>query len=213
MDSTLGGTASQEALLPRKAPRDSLPAIAETLALAFYDDPVMMWCIADDSRRREILPGLFGAIGDSYSRHDEIYDLVDSVSAAVWAPPGAEDDEQLGEQLAGILAENADRAFEVLGRMEEKHPVEPHYYLFLLGTRPERQGQGLGTALMKPVLDTCDRDAVPAYLEATSEGNKRLYLRNGFEVTDEIRLPDGPTLWCMWRAPRPGDGTGRQGEG
>lgn len=63
-------------------------------------------------------------------------------------------------------------------------------------------GRGVGSALMRPVLETCDRDGVPAYLEATSERNKRLYLRHGFEVTDEIRLPDGPTLWRMWRAPR-----------
>ena len=49
---------------------------------------------------------------------------------------------------------------------------------------------------------TCDRDRVPAYLEATSERNKQLYLRHGFEVTDEIPLPDGPNMWPMWRSPR-----------
>jgi hypothetical protein len=55
---------------------------------------------------------------------------------------------------------------------------------------------------MRPVLEVCDRDAMPAYLEATSEGNKRLYLRHGFEVTGEIKLPDGPSMWPMWRTPR-----------
>ena len=54
---------------------------------------------------------------------------------------------------------------------------------------------------MRAVLDTCDRDAMPAYLEATSEGNRRLYLRHGFEVTGEIQLPDGPNMWPMWRTP------------
>lgn len=205
MDSGLVQTASDTALLPRKATRERLPAIAETLALSFYDDPLMMWCIPEGPRRREILPDLFGAIGDSYLSGDEVYELQDAVSVAVWAPPGAEDDEESGERVGEIMAENADRAFELMGLMAEKHPVEPHYYLFLLGTTPERQGQGLGSTLMKPVLDKCDRDGVPAYLEATSEANKRLYLRHGFEVTDEIQVPDGPTLWCMWRTPRPGD--------
>jgi GNAT superfamily N-acetyltransferase len=100
------------------------------------------------------------------------------------------------------VEEYAGRLFEILGLMEEKHPLEPHYYLFLLGTRPEWQGRGLGSSLMAPVLDTCDRDRVPAYLEATSERNKQLYLRHGFEVTDEIPLPKGPTMWPMWRSPR-----------
>lgn len=202
-------TASAEVLLPRPATRDRLPAIAETLALAFHDDPVMTWCFPEGSRRREILPDLFGAVGSSYLGDGEIYELPDAVSAAVWAPPDAEDDEQLGEQVGEIAAESVDRVFELMGLMEEKHPAESHYYLFLLGTVPGRQGQGLGSALMKPVLDRCDRDGVPAYLEATSEGNKRLYLRHGFEVVDEIQLPDGPTLWCMWRTPRSGDKAGQ----
>ena len=104
--------------------------------------------------------------------------------------------------LGAVVEEHADRLFETLGRMEEKHPVEPHRYLFLLGTRPESQGRGLGSALMAPVLQTCDRDRVPAYLEATSERNKQLYTRHGFDVTDEIALPGGPTMWTMWRSPK-----------
>ena len=93
--------------------------------------------------------------------------------------------------LGAAIEEYAERLFEILGLMEAKHPVEPHYYLFLLGTRPGWQGRGLGSSLMAPVLQTCDRDGVPAYLEATSERNKQLYLRHGFEVTDEIRCPTG----------------------
>ena len=104
--------------------------------------------------------------------------------------------------LGESVEEYAQRLFEILALMEARHPVEPLYYLFLLGTRPGWQGRGLGAALMAPVLETCDRDGVPAYLEATSERNKQLYLRYGFAVTDEILLPDGPTMWCMWRSPR-----------
>jgi GNAT superfamily N-acetyltransferase len=161
-----------------------------------------MWCIDDGTRRRQLLPGFFGAVAKSYLAYDETYAVDEGVSTAVWAPPGAEDDEELPAALGELVEEYAERMFEVLGLMEEKHPVEPHYYLFLLGTRPEWQSRGLGSALMAPVLETCDRDGIPAYLEATSERNKQLYLRHGFEVTDEIRLPDGPTMWPMWRPPR-----------
>jgi hypothetical protein len=42
---------------------------------------------------------------------------------------------------------------------------------------------------MRPVLEVCDRDWIPAYLEATSEDNSRLYLRNGFEEVGGIELP------------------------
>ena len=196
------GTASPAALRPRKATAADLPNVTDTLALAFYDDPVLMWCIDEGSRRRELLPGFFEAIAGSYLAYDETYSADEGVSAAVWATPGAEDDEELPTVLGEAVEEYAERLFEILEVMEEKHPSEPHYYLFLLGTRPEWQGRGLGSSLMAPVLETCDRDRVPAYLEATSERNKQLYLRQGFEVTDEIPLPDGPTMWRMWRSPR-----------
>jgi predicted GNAT family N-acyltransferase len=60
--------------------------------------------------------------------------------------------------------------------------------------------------LLREVLQRCDRDRTPAYLEATSPENVRLYRRHGFEVTGEICLPDGPSLWPMWRAPNPAQG-------
>jgi ribosomal protein S18 acetylase RimI-like enzyme len=202
MPDTGTATFTAEALEPRKATREGAATVTETLALSFFDDPVVSWIVPDDSRRRELSPPLFAAIVESYLSHDEVYDLPAGVSAAVWAPPGAEEDEQLPDRFAEITAENVERAFEVLGLMDEVHPSEPHYYLFLLGTRPDWQGQGIGSALMRPVLETCDCELVPAYLEATSERNRALYLRHGFEVTGEIRVPDGPTMWCMWRSPR-----------
>jgi GNAT superfamily N-acetyltransferase len=202
MSTTFAGTASPAALRPRKAAAVDLPDVTDTLALAFYDDPVLTWIIDDGPRRRQLLPAFFSAIAESYLAYNEIYSVDERVSAAVWAPPGAEDDEELPTVLGEVVEDYAERLFEILGLMEEKHPVEPHYYLFLLGTRPEWQGRGLGSSLMAPVLDTCDRDRAPAYLEATSERNKQLYLRHGFEVTDEIPLPDGPTMWPMWRSPR-----------
>lgn len=202
MSDTALGTASATAFRPRKATAADLTGVTETLALSFYDDPVVMWCIGDGSRRRQLLPGFFGAVAESYLAYDETYAVDEGVSAAVWATPGAEDEEELPAVLGEIVEEYAERLFEILGLMEAKHPVEPHYYLFLLGTRPEWQGRGLGSSLMAPVFEKCDRDRVPAYLEATSERNKQLYLRHGFEVVDEISLPDGPTMWPMWRSPR-----------
>lgn len=124
-----------------------------------------------------------------------------SRAAAVWVPPGVEDDEQWVAALGEVSGEYASRLFTALELMEENHPIEPHHYLFLLGTRPEWQSRGIGSDLIRPVLEVCDRDQMPAYLEATSEGNRRLYLRHGFEVTAEIQLPDGPIMWRMWRPP------------
>jgi GNAT superfamily N-acetyltransferase len=85
---------------------------------------------------------------------------------------------------------------------ESDHPAEPHYYLPVVGVEPERRGRGLGTVLMRPVLERCDDEKLPAYLEATSPRNRALYERHGFEVTEQFSVGPGlPPAWRMWRTP------------
>jgi len=195
-------------LAVRKAAGQDLPGVVETLTAAFHDDPFMTWWVPDEARRREILPACFEVIVDANHPHDQLY-TTDPVpaAAAVWIPPGAQPTADEAAEMVSwyvdVAAETAERLLCALERMDEHHPTEPHAYLFLLGTRPAWQSQGLGSALLREVLDRCDRDGTPAYLEATSSGNRRLYARHGFEVVGEIALPDGPSLWPMWREPQP----------
>lgn len=94
------------------------------------------------------------------------------------------------------------RTLRAIETLESKHPKEHHFYLPLAGVSPEKQGQGIGTTLLTPFLERCDRDVIPAYLEASSPTNRRLYERHGFEVTEEFRLAeDAPPQWRMWREP------------
>jgi ribosomal protein S18 acetylase RimI-like enzyme len=92
---------------------------------------------------------------------------------------------------------------QVMELMEKHHPTEPHWYLMLIGSDPSVRGAGFGQALMRSRLDRCDAERVPAYLENSNPNNESYYLRFGFEIMGEIRLPDdGPTMWPMWREPR-----------
>ncbi|MEP6606361.1 MAG: GNAT family N-acetyltransferase [Nitrosospira sp.] len=86
--------------------------------------------------------------------------------------------------------------------MKSHHPVEPHYYLYLLGVTPDRQLHGLGSALLRTMLERCDREQMPAYLEASSPQNIPFYQRQGFRVIKEFQFgPGGPPLAAMWRKP------------
>lgn len=58
---------------------------------------------------------------------------------------------------------------------EAHHPDEPHWYLATLGTDPSAQGRGIGSALLADVLERCDREATPAYLETETEANVAFY--------------------------------------
>ena len=69
-------------------------------------------------------------------------------------------------------------AFRSRMRMEARHPKEPpHGYLPMMGVAPERQGRGLGTALLEPGLGALDEDRTPAYLEASDTRSRELYRR------------------------------------
>ena len=87
--------------------------------------------------------------------------------------------------------------------MRAYRPAALHFYLQGLGTDPDRQGEGLGSAVMQPVLERCDADGLPAYLESTKERNVGFYEQHGFEVVGKEQIAsDGPMLWLMWREPR-----------
>src|SRR4029079_14902841 len=85
--------------------------------------------------------------------------------------------------------------------MREHHPDESHWYLGVIATRPERQGQGLGTELLHASLARVDEQGLPAYLESSNPRNVSLYLRHGFVAIGEIELDGGPSLTKMWRDP------------
>ena len=92
-------------------------------------------------------------------------------------------------------------AFGLLTRMESRHLREPHWYFPYIGVVPAAQGQGLGRTLMGPTLERCDREGLPAYLEASSPRNAALYRRLGFKDIAELRFAGSPPLGLMRRDP------------
>jgi GNAT superfamily N-acetyltransferase len=191
----------------RKVIADDVPHIAGVLSRAFHDDPTFRWWIPDDERRRQTLPGFFVFDTNSQLGHDEVYVDVYGVGAAIWVPPmdippGEAEAELFGRWMQDrVSVDEAGRVFELLALFEEHHPHEPHYYLDFMGVEPERQGKGIGSALMAPVLERCDHLRIPAYTEATSPRNRRFYARHGFVAVGEIAPASGPPLWPMWREP------------
>jgi GNAT superfamily N-acetyltransferase len=156
-----------------------------------------------------VLERLFGLrLRDLHSR-GEIWTDDELRSVAAWAAPeqwrstARQDIEYATCLLHPRLALRMPMVVTGMLGAEKVHPAEPpHWYLAILGTDPAAQGDGLGSAMIAPVLEECDRDGVGAYLESSKEQNLDFYARHGFKVTSERRLPRGPSLWPMWRDPR-----------
>lgn len=129
--------------------------------------------------------------------------------AAVWAAPGhwratARETVAVAPAAVRLFRANLARGLRTLTTLEKHHPREPHWYLTFLGTDPEHQGHGIGSALIEPVTLRCDQEGLPAYLESSKEANVPFYRRHGFEVTGELDCPGGgPKMWLMRRDPCP----------
>lgn len=195
--------------ITRLGPADTDHA-ARLLAGAFTEDPIFRWIAPDAESRPTRLEAVFAAFAEVYEPHGESY-LAEGAGAALWLPAGAvavnEDQlEWFGNQMSTALGVDAERAFELEAHLDSHHPDEPCAYLQFMGVVPDHQGRGLGSRLLETMLRRCDASGTPAYLEATSVDNRRLYQRHGFETRSEIAIPGGPSLWSMWREPTTGHG-------
>jgi ribosomal protein S18 acetylase RimI-like enzyme len=193
----------------RKATVDDVPVLADVLARAFDEDPPMRWFIPDDQQRVRRARLLFDVmLRRLHLARDVCFTTEDVTGGALWVPPGART-LTLGQQvrllpaMMRVFGRGMSRAQRGLAVMDAGHPRKPHYYLDTLGVAPERQGRGIGSALMQPMLRRCDSERMPSYLNAGSWRSRDLYLRHGFQVMEEFSLPeDGPPLWRMWRDPQ-----------
>jgi len=180
------------------------------LAAAFDDDPVLNWLFepAPDvsaAIRRFFELAVGGAIrrGHTYAVGTEV-DAPHGV--ALWLPPGVMStfDEQPDAIVEFATEYVGGDVFDRFGVIRElmggHHPEEPAFYLNFVGVDPTAQGSGLGAQLLQPVLDRCNHDRLPAYLESSNPRNVPFYERLGFTVISEFGPAEGVPMAGMWRA-------------
>lgn len=183
--------------------------VAAVLARGFEDDPIWRFLVPDGRRWQRHSAGVFQHLIRRSVRDGATWTTASLDGAAVWAPPGQwrtpwTDLARGGSALLrGFGPTGASRALRTLSTLEAGHPEELHWYLEFLATEPHLRGKGFGSALIVPVLQRCDDEGLPAYLESSKEQNLAFYRRFGFEVTEELRAaPGAPPCWRMWRDPR-----------
>lgn len=184
-------------------------AAAETLAKAFWNDPLLEVVLPDEAKRATHAAWFMGMPLEIGLRWGEVWAAEDTSAVAVWLTPGAEVTFPRMLQI-GLLrvplklgVDGMRRFMAMLGASEPFHKqVEgPHWYLLALGTRPDRQGQGLGGALVDAGLAKADAAGVPTYLETATDSNIAFYRKRGFEPLGQASVY-GHTVTGMVRAAR-----------
>lgn len=177
--------------------------VIQILMLSFSTDPCTRYAFASPAAFMAGFPRFASGLGGPALDHGTAYVTADDTAAALWLPPGVESDTvKIVGAIADVPPEKQAVLAQVVGQMDHFHPHEPHWYLAMVGADPVRQGEGLGSALIKHGLSRCDADGLPAYLESSNPRNVPLYERHGFEVMGVIQPDDFPPLYPMLRAAR-----------
>ncbi len=184
-----------------------------TLGRAFCDYPLMVYAQASDRRRAPAVTHLYGAILWDTFRWGEVHVTPGIAAVCAWLPPERSVPTFWRQARAGMLQlpfrfglagfRKLVAYDEIAQRLHHDHAPMPHYYLSAIGVSPERQGQGLGSAVMQPMLARADEQKLHCWLDTHLPENVRLYERHGFHVAQMVEPAGHPVpVWGMLRTPR-----------
>ena len=185
---------------------------ADSLARAFFDDPLMKFMEPNDSKRLKF-GRWFMTKGIELSRRwGACYTDPDATGAAVWLTPGNTTITtwriirvgfimlpfRIG--LSGFSRFNA--LDSTTAKVHKEHVPGPHWYLLLLGVTPDAQASGLGSSLIEAGATQATEAGLPCYLETMTESNIDYYTKRNFEIVADFEIPSGgPRTWAMVRKP------------
>src|SRR5258706_6249234 len=155
----------------RTARTGDIGAVAGVLAEAFLDGDLASWLVPDRFLRRSVYADYFLIFAAFFVTSGQVEATDDLDAVALWWAVGDELDLKIPDYEVR-LAKATGRA---LGRftaldmtMHSHHPTKrPHHYLAFLAVHPDRQGDGLGTALLHNRPGRLDAEGMPASLAAT----------------------------------------------
>jgi GNAT superfamily N-acetyltransferase len=182
---------------------DERSEVVATVAAAFAEDPGWGFILGKEYER--LAAHFVGALFDVRIASQNVWVTDDLAAVAMWDSPGKNHASPgYAESVwARYRATAGEDAFERLARYNDAvaaaSPAELYWYLGVLATDPERQREGLASAVLAPILSEADRLGIACCLETSTAENRRFYQRRGFTQATEIVLPGGPPTWWLRR--------------
>ncbi|MES2418329.1 MAG: GNAT family N-acetyltransferase [Bacteroidota bacterium] len=93
-------------------------------------------------------------------------------------------DSELALKVIGL--NNIFKIFKRETQIKKHHPLAPFYYLWFIGVQPSRHGIGIGSSLLREILDDAAQMNRPIYLETSTVENLIWYKRFGFKIYGEM---------------------------
>ena len=199
---------SEDPPIARPATRDDREVAVLSIVRAFAADPLVRWFFPDDGTYVQRASTFFGLLFDGRVDDGNVHVAGDGAAVSMWDPPGG------GSIAQAELDRRWDTEFEPGAGPGERERLEAYEAAADAMMPPERElvprrpghRSGPPTAGTGQRRDRAgararrSRSGLGAFLETGAPENLAFYARAGFEVTDEVVLPDGPTLWGLQRS-------------
>jgi GNAT superfamily N-acetyltransferase len=190
-----------------RATTNDAGALSMIIADAFHDLAPSRWLVPDAIGRRAIFPTYFGLFVAHALDTGVVHTTPSRDAVALWVPvpeTGPSQPADYEHQLAAATSPWTPQFMAFDTALDRHHPMgTAHHHLAILAVRPDRQGLGIGSALLSAHHAMLDREGMPAYLEAATWRVRYLYLAHGYrDYGYPIELPEGPFMYPMWREPR-----------
>lgn len=186
--------------MTRALPKDK-EQVVSMLARCFDDNKSVNYIIPQDLHRTDRITRLMEYSFDYCQLFGEVYLSADGQACAMivyphkvrTSLPSIRLDLRLILQCIGLG--NVRKALKREAIIKKLHPKTPFCYLWFIGTAPEVQRKGAGTALPGSILEHYNKEGLPVYLETSVERNVPWYKKWGDGVYQELDF--GCRLHCM----------------
>ena len=179
-----------------------LEEYATLFARTFADDAMIMWPFPPDAVEERAKANWL-AFGKDSIEAGWIREVTPALGIASWVPPAEADrfvevEERSRDAIRPLTDDDGARYARLWDWIDGHLPDEPHWFLDHIAVLPERQGEGIGSALIRWGLERAAEDGTCAFLETGRERNVGLYEHFGFRVAYAGEVSEGgPTVWFM----------------
>lgn len=187
----------------------------EILAHAFHDDPGMRYVLPERERYERLAPWMFASWARWTILYGAAWTTPDLEGVALRRMPGQDRDNLWRYLRSGMiktprfLGKPAMERLQILTEtLARKRPEvagsKRYWYCWTIGVHPDKQGQGIGKALMQQTFSSAARDGLPCCLETFTEKDVAIHGSQGYELRDRLQIPDSDlTAYMMVRPAEP----------
>jgi ribosomal protein S18 acetylase RimI-like enzyme len=177
-----------------KAVKTDKAIIVDILSKSFDQNKSINFVVKQDKKRVKRIKNLMEYSFNVCSAFGEVYLTDDKKGCVLLQLPHKKKttlNSILWDAKLGFASIGIERALKVMGReskVHSYHPKEPFCYLWFIGVAPDSQKSGIGSALIKEVIDKFEAQDMPIYLETSTLTNLPWYQKFGFEIFQEINF-------------------------